>query len=254
MKKLYYIVLVIFVFLVLPEYAAGQDWQVKNSRHFIIYHKGISAPYLNQLITRAENYYRSITGNLGFKRFDFWSWDNRCKIFLYPDSASYLKATGSIAWSRAHVYVVERRIITYAGQEGFLETILPHEMAHIIFREMVGFDKKLPIWLDEGVAILAESDSSQRLLFAKNAVSEGRHISLRELSDIRNYSSIEPYIFYSQAASIVNFLLARYGRNNFVRFCRELRDRDDWQDALKKVYKFNSLDDLEKQWLEHVGS
>lgn len=252
MKKFYYIVLVLVILLILQNKAACQDWQIRSSRHFIIYHRDTPAGYLNQLALKAENYYKSITSNLGFKRFDFWSWDNRCRIFLYPDRASYLKATGSISWSRAHVYVVEKHIITYAGQEGFFETILPHEMAHIIFREFIGFDKKLPMWIDEGVAILAESDSKQRLAYAKDTVSKGKNVSLSELSDIRNYSLIDPYIFYNQAASIVNFLLNKYGRNNFMNFCREVRD-NDWEEALRRVYKFDSLGELERQWLEYVA-
>jgi hypothetical protein len=253
LNKLCYIVLVLLVFFIPQARASSQDWQVRNSRHFIIYHRDVPVDYLNQLITKAENYYKSITNNLGFKRFDFWSWDNRCRMFLYPDRRSYLAATGSISWSRAHVYAAEKHIITYANQEGFFETILPHEMAHIIFREFIGFDKQLPIWLDEGVAILAEADSSQRLSFAKDMIADGQHIPLSELSDIRNYKSIEPYAFYSQAASIVDFLLNRYGRNNFVVFCRELRDRDNWQEALRRAYRFNSLSELEQQWLEYEG-
>jgi hypothetical protein len=251
-KRLYYIVLVLIIFFIPHNKAIGQDWQVKNSRHFITYHDNVPAAYLNELIVTAEGYYKSITSSLGFNRFDFWSWDNRCRIYLYSDRTSYLDVTGSISWSRAHVYVVEKRIITYAGQEGFFKTILPHEMAHIIFREFIGFDKKLPIWLDEGVAILAEADSSQRLLFAKDMVLKDRHIPLTALSDIRNYASMDPYVFYSQAASLVDFLLNRYGRNNFVVFCRELRDRNDWQEALRRVYRFEGLDDLENSWLEYV--
>jgi hypothetical protein len=251
-KKLCYIVLVIIVFLIPQNNVFADDWQVRNSRHLIIYHKGSPADYLNQLIISAERYYRSITDNLGFKRFDFWSWDNRCKVYLYPDSESYVQATGGIAWSRAHVDVAAKHIKTYAGQEGFFDTILPHEMAHIIFREFIGFDKKLPLWIDEGIAMLAESDSSQRLMSARGIVANNRHVPIRELSGIRSYASIDPYVFYSQSASIVDFLLNRYGRHNFVVFCRALRDRDDWQDALRRAYRINSIEELESRWLESL--
>jgi hypothetical protein len=229
--------------------SAADDWQEKNCKHFIIYHKNVSPDYLNRLAIKAENYYKSITSRLGFNRFDFWSWDNRCKIFLYSDTDSYINATGSISWSRAHVNVLDKHIVTYAGQEEFFDIILPHEMAHIIFREFVGFDKSLPLWLDEGVAILAEADSSQRLMYAKEAVLKGAYIPLDKLSNMNNYASMDPYIFYSQSASVVDFLLDRYGRNNFVNFCRELRDNNSWQAALKKVYKIESLDDLQRRWI-----
>ncbi len=232
--------------------AASFDWQVETSQHFIIYHQSADRAYLNQLTSKAENYYRSITNNLGFQRFDFWLWDDRCEIFLYPGRAEYLEETGSIAWSRAHVDVVKKQITTFIGQENFFDVILPHELAHIIFREFVGFDKRLPLWLDEGVAMLAEAESPQRLRFAQNLVSAGKHIPLDKLSDIRAYTSIDPNVFYSQAASIVNFLLNRYGRRTFVDFCRQLRDRDNWLEALRRTYGFNSLEELEAGWLDSL--
>ncbi len=245
-------ILLALFFIAQPVAGLAQEWQVERSRHFIIYHQGVSSGYLNRLASKAEGYYRNITRDLGFQRFDFWLWDSRCEIFLYRDQQAYLEEEESISWSRAHVNVIEKKIITYAGQENFFETILPHEMAHIIFREFVGFDKRLPLWLDEGVAMLAEADCSQRLLFAKNLASSGNHIPLRELSDIRNYSSIDPDVFYSQAASVVDFLLNRYGKQNFVNFCRQLRDRDNWLEALRRAYGFNSLEELEAGWLDSL--
>jgi len=229
--------------------SAAEDWQEKSCSHFIIYYTDVSPDYLSQLAIKAENYYKSITARFGFNRFDFWSWDNRCKIFLYSDTDSYINATGTISWSRAHVNVVDKHIVTYTGQDEFFDIILPHEMAHIIFRECVGFDKSLPLWLDEGVAILAEVDSSRRLAYAKEAVLKGNYIPLDKLSNINDYALMDPYVFYSQSASVVDFLLDRYGRNTFVNFCRELRDNNSWKLALKKVYKIEGLDDLQNRWL-----
>lgn len=244
---------IIAAFLFLPfSGAAAGEWDTTTSSHFIIYHQGTSPEYLSRLIAEAEGYYRSITRDLGFQRFDFWLWDDRCEIYLYPDRQAYLEAEGSLAWSRAHVNIKEKKIVTFAGQRDFFDTILPHELAHIIFREFVGFDKQLPLWLDEGVAVLAESDIQERLVLAEEVARHRQHMPLSSFSNITDYELINPHFFYSQSASLVNFLLERYGRRNFVNFCRQLRDRDNWEDALRRAYGFRSLEEFEQGWLEYL--
>jgi hypothetical protein len=51
---------------------------------------------------------------------------------------------------------------------------------------------------------------------------------------------------------MLNFLLEGFGRQRFIRFCRRVRDGEAWGKALFWVYKFNSLDDFEKKWLDYL--
>ena len=233
--------------------AMAEPWaNVEKSTHFIIYYQQAPADYIKKLVRKAEYYYRNITDYLGFRRFAFWTWGNRCRIYLYPDKDKYLKYTGTFAWSRAHVNVQTREISTYISQDFFFEVILPHEMGHIIFREIVGFDKYLPLWLDEGVACMQENQSYERIAIARNLVSLGLHLPLKDLAVIGDYNIAVPLIFYNQSASIIDFLLARFGRRNFVNFCRRLRDGNDWENSLIKVYKFSDLNDLEEKWKNYL--
>jgi len=241
------------VFLLLRSDAMAEPWaNVEKSTHFIIYYQQAPADYIKELARKAEYYYRNITDYLGFRRFNFWTWGNRCRIYLYPDKDKYLKYTGTFAWSRAHVNVQTREISTYISQDFFFEVILPHEMGHIIFREIVGFDKYLPLWLDEGVACMQENQSYKRIAIARNLVSLGLHLPLKDLAVIGDYNIAVPLIFYNQSASIIDFLLARFGRRNFVNFCRRLRDGSDWENSLIKVYKFSDLNDLEEKWKNYL--
>ena len=244
--------LVLLSVFLLPFRALAQVpvWKnIEKSKHFIIYYQEASPEYINQLVTEAEKYYRNISDYLGFRRFDFWLWDNRCKIFLYPDTQSYLAATGASSWSRGNVQVVKKEISTYIWQEMFFDIILPHEIGHIIFREFVGYDKQLPLWLDEGVACMQEFGSKDRLLVAQSLVALKLQLSLEELSRIRGDVMIIPFIFYSESASVVDFLLRAFGRNKFVDFCRGMRDEPDWMVAFKNTYKFRNLEDLERLWI-----
>jgi len=241
-----------FVFL-MPISAPAQQAQVWNniekSSHFLIYYQQASNEYINQLTSEAERCYRNITEYLGLRRFDFWTWDNRCKIFLYPDAETYLGVTGAASWSRGHVQVDKKEISTYIWQEMFFDTILPHEIGHIIFRELVGYSKALPLWLDEGVACMQEYESKDRLATAKCLVTLKLYTPLETLSVIKDTKMVIPLIFYNEAASLVDFLLKRFGRNRFIDFCRSLRDEPDWRQSLRGVYKLKNLEELEKIWI-----
>ncbi|MFH1857143.1 MAG: hypothetical protein ABH836_08005 [Candidatus Omnitrophota bacterium] len=71
-------------------YGNAGEWFEKKSTHFIIYYKeDRSSDYLNAVVSATESYYTAILNSLGFYRFDFWTWDNRCKIFLYVSRDNY---------------------------------------------------------------------------------------------------------------------------------------------------------------------
>jgi len=244
------LILVLGIFLCVSMInAQDNDWKIKKSKHFIVYYKEGSGDYLSQIVTNAEKYYKSITNYLGFKRLDFWTWKKRCRIYLYTNREQYLSNANTKSWAKASVHVIKKEIITYARKEQFLEETLPHELGHIIFREVVGYDKKLPLWLDEGVAVLQEKDRSKYLNTAKKIIGTDDFVPLYELSKVRDYEKIPPVVLYSEAASLVSFLLEEYGRNKFISFCRAIRDKDDWIEALLKTYKFENLNQLEEAWI-----
>ena len=252
-RRTNWIVLIGTIFLSASQLGAEDaDWNIKKSKHFIVYYQESPGRYISTVTSRAEHYYTSITDYLGLRRFKFWTWDKRCKIYLYPDQQEYLDKTSSISWSRGGVHVIRKEIITYVRDEEFFDYVLPHEMGHIIFRETIGFDKKIPLWLDEAVAVLQEKDREAYLAIARKLVKEGDYIPLAELSGIRGYKSIDSQVFYSESASIIDFLLNKYGRDTFVMFCRRIRDGEEWEKALLKTYRFEGLEELQEAWVNHL--
>lgn len=249
--------LCVFIFLFYSSVNAeviSSLWRTEKSQHFIVYYQDTPAGYVPELIDKAEKYYSDIVDNLGYVRFDFWSWDNRAKIYLFRDSAEYLRETGRAAWSGAEVDVRDRTIRTFLGQEAFFDSILPHEMTHIIFREFVGKKTVLPLWIDEGVACSQEEKSlAERLKTIKNLINQGVYLKLDNLSTIKDSSLIVPHVFYSESASLIVFLIERYGKEKFLEFSRGLRDGKKWQDALSYVYQFRDLKEMEEEWIEFIG-
>ena len=256
-KKSSIFLLPLFFFLntCLATNAFAEEWLEKKSRHFIVYYEEeLISHHAKEALSRAETYYKTIINNLGFRRFDFWTWDKRCKIFLYSSQEKYYNDKQRPHWSGGQVNIRERTISSWVKGEEFLDSVLPHEMGHLIFREFVGYQKKLPLWLDEGVACFCEIKSRpERLRIARSLAKSKMYIPLEKFT-LMNDSKviILPTIYYAQAASIVDFLLKKYGEEEFLNFSREVRDGENWQEALRKIYDFENISAMEEAWISYL--
>jgi hypothetical protein len=229
-------------------------WQTKKSQHFIIYYQQATDDFINELVVSAENYYNSIVDGLGFRRMDFWSWDERAKIYLFSNSADYLNETHGVAWSGAQVSVKRRTIKTFIGQANFFDSILPHELTHIIFREFVGSKTDLPLWLDEGIACSQEKSSLvSRMGSAKTMVLQDSYLTFDKLFVVYGSTLIVPNVFYSESASVIVFLLKQYDKELFLDFSRRIRDGIEWKKALLDAYRFSNFEEMEFAWKEFIS-
>lgn len=251
--------LILFIFMPVIVFAQNQDWQVSKSTHFQIFYRGASEDFLGRLVKKAEGYYEEITNDFGFNRFNFWTWDNRAKIYLYDTQEEYLKENSGPDWSAGLVTVGNKSIQCYAAAPGLLDHVLAHELAHIIFREVVGFhNPAVPLWLEEGVATFQERQPEnqlvQRYLAAK--VKDSNFMSLEQLNRfdlmrIKDKQLIE--LFYFESYSLLNYLIKEFGKDKFVLFCHWLRDYKDLVRALRLTYAFASLQELENSWKEQLS-
>lgn len=237
--------------------AADEDWRISKGTHFIVYYANAPEDFIRQVIDRSEDYYNKIADDLGFRRYNFWLWDNRAKIYVYDNARDYQSASGLPAWSAGAVKARPKIIQTFPGAKGFFETILPHELGHIIFREFVGFDNPaIPLWLDEGVASYQEK-SKYALAddWIREAIKKGNFMSLEKLSHFAsgplvNKNTIQ--LFYFESFSIVDFLIREFGRDNFVFFCQNLRDKKDLNRAIASIFRFSNLQELDSAWQKYL--
>ncbi|MBL7073280.1 MAG: hypothetical protein ISS33_05850 [Candidatus Omnitrophica bacterium] len=238
----------------LPESSVPVGWKEHKDAHFIIY----SAPeipdkYIRDFSRKCEKYYRQITDRLGFSRFNFWLWEDRATIFVYTTREAYVEGTGRKSWSGAYVQVRKKIINTFYFEQNFFDVILPHELAHIILREFVGVDTRLPLWFDEGVACSNEKNSLPRyLLPAKSLVEKNEYIALRDLSEVNGRTIKDAKTFYLLSASLVIFLLEEHGKTRFVSLCKEIRDGREFWDAIFRVYGFETPEDMDIEFIEYI--
>ena len=237
---------------------ADSSWNEKKGEHFIVYFQTDGA-FAESALASADHIYEEEVRYFGSMPQDFWLWDNRCKIYLYDSQESYLVATHQPDWSNGYADVHERAIVSYEGAADFLEMVLPHEMAHLIFREFVeAGNTKVPRWLDEGFAISQEKKTRSYLDQAiKRAVSSDKAIEIGELnrfSALHMTPADQAKLFYAEAQSLTHFLLEGRDGSHFLNFCRSLRDGADMEEALRKGYpgEFSTVVTFEKKWKKFV--
>lgn len=229
-------------------------WIEYKSEHFIVFYRaGISEDYIKGFVRNCERYYYTIAEKLGFSRFNFWLWDDRAQVFIYENKTDYLDNTNQPGWSQAATHTGKKRIETYYFKEDFFETVLAHELAHIIFREFIGAKTKVPLWFEEGVACVNEQGNIQQyLILTKRLVKEKTYIPLAQLERENTWSISEPEYFYPISASLVIFLLENYSRDSFLRLCRQLRDGASFYRAMDKTYGIRNAQELDDKFREFL--
>jgi hypothetical protein len=278
---LFSLFLVAFAIRTVTTESFALSWQELKSEHFIIYFTS-NEKFAKEVLNKAESYYRNIASDLGYPRYsDFWTWDKRVKIYIHPDRNSFLKATGQPDWSQGLADYTNKNIISYEFSRDFTDGLLPHEMAHLIFRDFVGFKGEVPLWLDEGVAQWEESLKRQYIKkMAWQLYKRGALIPLKDMMklDIRKIKPDEQITirqayendnkeknlvlsgedlvgtYYLEAVTLVGFLIETYGSFSFADFCRQLRDGKALDEALKMAYgvRVQNLDELETNWRKYL--
>jgi hypothetical protein len=238
--------------------------------------------FARDVLSKAEEYYQQIASDLGYPRYsEFWTWDNRVKIYIYPDKASFLKASAQPNWSEGMADYKNKEILSYVWGKNFIESLLPHEIAHLVFRDFVGFKGEVPLWLDEGVAQWEEVAKRKEIkniiqnYFQQDnllLVSDVMRLDVRSLKDKQGVliratrtkdgkdgvlllsvnNLIE--IYYLESVSLIGYLIEKFGSSAFSGFCRELRDGKGVEEALKIAYPLHihDLREFEDGWREYL--
>jgi hypothetical protein len=132
------------------------------------------------------------------------------------------------------------------------QNAMAHELGHMVTHQLTfsPYGAILPTWLDEGLAMHAESKPDPSLQsWLKKAITNNRTISLKSLSSPFSAKTEEAYISYAQSKSIVEFLIQKFGGGKMLQMLTMLKDGNTCDDALLANYGFNQ-DGLEDLWLK----
>jgi hypothetical protein len=249
--------IILWIFLSLSVFGgsalASDQMQEKKSDHFIVYYDAdVSGEFADTVLEYAEKYHGELTNKLGFTRYDYWTWDNRAKIYIYADQETYARETKQPSWSGGAASYETKTIWTFPREAGFFDSLLPHEIGHIIFREVIGAHR-VPLWLEEGVASYLETAKrfgSEKIVM--DALRDGSFVPLMKLSKMDAYAlrgEQSVVLFYAEAISVISFLINKFGVDRFNRMCEKIRAGKSLDVALGYAYfDISNEEDLGALW------
>jgi uncharacterized protein (TIGR03000 family) len=177
------------------------------------------------------------------------TWERPCSLEV---KLAFERAAGatSFAFDRDQVLTMDMHI--EGSRERVLASILPHEVTHTVFAHH--FRCPLPRWADEGGCVLSEDRIERRrhdMLTRQILDTPGRAIPLRRLFKLKDYPR-DVMVLYAEGYSVTRFLVAARDRATFLSFVQQGMD-DGWDDAVRKHYDYDDVDDLEQAWLASLG-
>lgn len=231
--------------------SASGDWQKLEGTRFTVYHHNEKLARL--VLQSAEYYLERVRANMALPADVLWK--GKCPIYVYRDKKAYLKASGQAEWSggvssvrTAGPRLVSQKISTYQTAPKLLNSVLPHELAHLAYMSAVKYTKRYPLALHEGVAVYNEL-AFRRSYYAgvlRTRLKTESTIPLKELFAMKKYPA-KPDLFYAQGASVVQYLITARGAEEYYRFSLSI-GKLGLAKALEKHYGFKSLDEIERYW------
>jgi hypothetical protein len=185
--------------------------------------------------------------------------DAPLNVFVYASTTDLQSALflGGEDWQGGHANpkmgVVLLAVTPGPGQSIEMETLIPHELAHVMLYRSVGDGySSLPVWLNEGIASLAElypnPDYDQALMTASR---NGSLMAIADLCDAFPLDASRAFLAYAEAQSFVRFLRDTYGTPGLFSLTSAYADGLSCDQGVVRALG-TSLVSLDTRWRESV--
>ena len=227
------------------------------SKHFIVY--SYSKKKAAYLAKKAEVVAGRVIRHSGVSRFA--SWKTKAIIVLYKNHSEYVKETGQPGWSGGtagivtHGALTQRVIYLYENVPGLFSNILPHEITHLVFMQMMGPKANIPLWLNEGLAVYEQKDKGRSLkIIAASNMKSNDYIKLDDLIKSEKAPEGRTELFYGASAGLVEYLFVVLNRACYVKMISLLRQGTSSHEAFSGAYAkvFKSFSSMERGWKKYM--
>jgi hypothetical protein len=178
------------------------------------------------------------------------NWAQPCVMTV--QAGPQLGAGGATTFVFDHGEVFNWRMSIQGSQERLLDSVLPHEITHMVFASH--FRQPLPRWADEGGATTVEhaSERNKYRQMLSQFLRTGHGIAFNQMFAMTDYpSDIMP--LYAQGYSLAEYLIQTGGRRHYVEFLGDGLKDDDWPGAVERHYGIKDLSALQNTWLAWVS-
>lgn len=173
-------------------------------------------------------------------------WSAPCPIKVKVGNYGAGGAT-TFSFDRGHVFGWDMQV--QGTLQRILDSVLPHEINHTIFA--CHFRRPLPRWADEGAATIVEHESerARQRLINRQVMGTNQRIPLRRLLSMKEYPTERQQILtlYAEGYSLADYLLQTGGKKRYLMFLEDA-DKNGWDEAIAKQYRFKNVEELEQRW------
>jgi hypothetical protein len=234
-------------------------WKIAESPNFQVCSL-TSAAEAESVARRCEQVRRDLIDTWGLAE-SAQPWSPKCQVILHRTTGHYGAAVGG---SFAGTYgsslvkpstgtIAARRIDLRTNVEDYLTAALPHELCHVLLADRFR-NRVAPLWYDEGIALLADTEAKQRL--HERDLHDGirRHIefSVADLVTTQEYPPGERMgVFYGQCAALTRYLRQVGSAEQLHEFA--IRSGEVGVNlAARACYEFTGAEDLEINWRQSL--
>ena len=175
-------------------------------------------------------------------------WPRPCPIRVV---AGNLAAQGVTTYNPRPVSDFQMEVI--GTPERILDSVLPHEVTHTVLA--THFGRPLPRWADEGICTTVEhpSEKDKHETKLREFLASRRGIAMNQLFLMTEYPQ-DVLPMYAQGYSVCRFLIEQQGPRTFINFLGDYMRRPSWTQNVRKHYGYESLLELQNNWLAWVKS
>jgi hypothetical protein len=206
-----------------------------------------AAAYLMQ---SADQVARDISASLGLPV------SARITVYLVPafeDVRQILPASSQVpSWAIGAAFPAEVSIVLLTDKKIDLATTFRHEVNHLVLGQVFKGSRRVPRWLDEGLAMIqAREWSMSRLATMTNAALSDSLIPMDELVRAFPHDLRDAELAYCQSFYFISFLKGKFGDAAFTAFLRNYARSRDFAAAIQKTYLM-SWESMEHLWLDYL--
>ena len=178
-------------------------------------------------------------------------------IYASPTDLQNALLLGGQSWLAGHASpelgIVFVSIAPGAQEKILMQKQIPHELAHVLLYRRIGEGyNRLPTWLLEGIASLAELyPNPDYQLALERAVSQDNLIPISALCLPFSRDASQAFLSYAEAVSFTRYLHATYGASGLDRLIGVYADGVDCETGAMRVFG-QSLAYLDATWRESV--
>ncbi len=228
------------------------DFRQLRTDHFAIFHKNTEVA--REVAMVAEQSYWQTFRDLGC----LTHLRNPIRVHVYPTQDDYVGASGLQSWSGGAHQIARRmgdlsehRIYSYQGQPRLTTGVLPHEIAHGLLAHRLNYPEQIPLWANEGFAVLREPSHFHQFYrrIIRQEAARQTLLPAKTVIGRTDYPSDRVEVYYGQCFSLTEFLVSLEGLGTFVGFVKDISGSNPSLDSsLRRHYGIAGVTALENRW------